>query len=376
MRRKILHVVGGMTRGGVETWLMHVLRNIDPGEFELHFLVASEREMAYDQEILALGGHLHRGARSRHPMRYAEQFRELNHRCGPFAALHSHVYWYSGFVSRLAYRAGIPVRIAHSHSASRTAAWKLHRRTYQLLMRSMIMRYATHRVAASRRAAQALFGRHPKKAARLLYCGMDFTPFSRRATVPESKTRLGIDPGCKVIGHVGRFVTVKNHAFAIDVFGRTIARGTDAHLLLVGDGPLLPALRAQVERCGLGGRCTFAGAQSELVRFYSAMDLFLFPSVWEGLGLAAVEAQAAGVPVLASEGVPEDVDVIPGLVERMALSSGVDTWASAANRRLAQPSPARGDEAALVQQSRFGLPACLDALCRIYRGESFDDSVQ
>jgi glycosyltransferase involved in cell wall biosynthesis len=106
------------------------------------------------------------------------------------------------------------------------------------------------------------------------------------------------------------------------------------------------------------------------------MDLFLFPSLWEGLGLAAVEAQAAGVPVLASGGVPEDVDVIPGLVERIALSSGAGTWASAANRRLAQPSAARGDEALRMQQSRFGLTACLDALCRIYRGESFDDTVQ
>jgi glycosyltransferase EpsF len=245
-----------------------------------------------------------------------------------------------------------------------------------MLMRKMIMRYATHRVAASTRAAQALFGRRPKKPARLLYCGMDFRRFLRRGTAAESKARLGINPSRKVIGHVGRFATVKNHAFALEVFGRTIASGTDAHLLLVGEGPLQSELRAQVERRGLGDRCTFAGAQSDVVPFYSAMDLFLFPSLCEGLGLAAVEAQAAGVPVLASSGVPEDVDVIPGLVERIALSSGAGTWASAASRRLAQPSAARGDEVTRMQQSRFGLTACLDALSRIYRGESFDDSLQ
>jgi glycosyltransferase involved in cell wall biosynthesis len=376
MRRKILHIVGGMTRGGVETWLMHVLRNIDRREFELHFLVASKQEMPYDEEILSLGGQVHRGARPRNPSRYAEQFRAVNRNYGPFAAVHSHVYWYSGFISRLGYRAGIPVRIAHSHNASRTAAWKLHRRTYQMLMRKMIMRYATHRVAVSTRAAQALFGGRPKKPVRLLYCGTDFTRFLRRGAPAESKQHLGIAPTRKVIGHVGRFVTVKNHAFSLDVFDRTIASGVDAHLLLVGDGPLMPEFRAQVERRGLSDRCTLAGVQSDVVPFFSAMDLFLFPSLCEGLGLAAVESQAAGVPVLASTGVPEEVEVIPGLVERIGLSDGAESWASAVSRRLAQPSRMRGDEAITVQQSRLGLPACLDALCRIYRGESFDDPVQ
>jgi glycosyltransferase involved in cell wall biosynthesis len=376
MRRKILHIVGGMTRGGVETWLMHVLRNIDRREFELHFLVASEQEMAYDQEILSLGGRLHRGARPRNPRRYAEQFRRVNSAYGPFTAVHSHVYWYSGFVSQLGHRAGIPVRIAHSHSASRTPAWKLHRRTYQMLMRNLIMRYATHRVAASTRAAQALFGPRPKKAARLLYCGMDFSRFRERSPRPQSKERLGIPRERKVIGHVGRFVPVKNHGFLLDVFERTLTNGVDAHLLSVGDGPLLPELRVQVEQRGLSGRCTFAGAQADVVPFFSAMDAFLFPSLWEGLGLVAVESQAAGVPVLASTGVPQDVDVIPGFVERVPLSHGVATWASAVSRRLAEPSCSRGDEATTIQKSRFGLPACLEALCRMYRGETLDDSVE
>jgi glycosyltransferase involved in cell wall biosynthesis len=367
VRRKILHVIGAMNRGGVETWLMHVARNIDKSVFELHFLTHTNGESAYDAEIRALGGHVHTGADPRNPLRYASDFAELVTKHGPFDAIHSHVYWYSGYVLRLAHKAGIPIRIAHSHTATNGSLGKPHRKAYEILMRHWILRHSTHRIGISRQAGEALFG---LGRFTLLYYGLDFRRFSQAQLRSDAKIHLGISPGRKVIGHVGRFVPVKNHAFAVEVLERAIANGEDAHLLFVGDGPLMQSIRLMVESRGLSDRCTFAGTQSDVVPFLSAMDVFVLPSRWEGLGIAALEAQAAGVPVIASTSVPEEVDVIPELVERLSLSAGTVVWAKAVNRKFHDPGPRLGNEALLLQNSRFGLQNCLKALSSIYLGNA------
>jgi glycosyltransferase involved in cell wall biosynthesis len=370
MRRKILHVIGGMNRGGVETWLMHVMRNIDRDAFETHFLVHSTIEGAYDKEIASLGGQIHYGATPRNLLRYATDFSQLVRRYGPFDVVHSHVYWYSGFVMRLAYEAGIPIRIAHSHTATSDSAWKVPRRLYQRLMRRWILRYSTHRIGISQPAGEALFGQAAEKPFTLLYYGLDFSRFAGAPSPEEAKRKLGIAPERKVIGHVGRFVPVKNHSFTLQIFAQTLAQGTDAHLLLVGDGPLLPSVKAQIDSSGLAKRCTFTGSQPDVVPFLSAMNVFVLPSQWEGLGLAALESQAAGVPVIASTSVPREVDVIPELIEHIPLESSGVVWTSAVNRRLNEAKHRSGDEAQVLERSRFGLPRCLKSLSGIYLGHA------
>jgi glycosyltransferase involved in cell wall biosynthesis len=195
---------------------------------------------------------------------------------------------------------------------------------------------------------------------------MDFRPYLQQQPVEKLKECFGIPPARKIVGHVGRFVRVKNHAFIVDFFDRLIANGVDAHLLLVGDGPLAPAVKAQVEARALSERCTFAGLQADVAPFFSAMDVFVLPSLWEGLPLVSFEAQAAGVPVIASTAVPDEVSAIPRLVERLPLSDGADGWAAVVSRTLAEPSRRRGDEPLLLQASSFGLPACLQVLNSLY----------
>ena len=356
-----------MNRGGVETWLMHVIRNIDRDLFETHFLVHSQEQSAYDEEIVSLGGTIHYGANPRNLLRYATDFSQLVRRYGPFDVVHSHVFWYSGFVMRLAYEAGIPIRIAHSHSAANDAAWKVPRRLYQRLMRRWIQRYATHRIAASQPAGKALFG-DPAQNFSVLWLGLDFQKFARQLPRSDAKQNLGIAPARKVIGHVGRFVAVKNHNFILKVFEEIVAKGTDAHLLLVGEGPLSASIKSQAESKGLADRCTFTGSQADVAPFLSAMEVFVLPSQWEGLSLAALESQAAGVPVIASTAVPEEVDVIPELIEHISLDAGSTGWANAVGRRLNQQRQSTGDEALVLKNSRFGLAPCLASLSRIYLG--------
>jgi glycosyltransferase involved in cell wall biosynthesis len=366
--RKILHVVGSMNLGGVETWLMHILRNINRDDFKFHFLVHSSVEAAYDPEILSLGGRIHSGGNPRRLSRYASRFSTLVQENGPFDVVHSHVYWYSGYVLRLARHAGIPIRIAQSHTATSARAGKFPRRLYEKLMRAWIERHATHKIGISQQAGEALFGSRPERPFILLHYGFDFSRFAHADGAEKLRQQWGVPPGRQVIGHVGRLVAVKNHAFIVEFFAQTVARGADAHLLLVGDGPLLPSIRALIESRGLSERCTFAGSQPDVAPFLSAMDVLVLPSHYEGLGIVALESQAAGVPVIASTGVPRDVDVIPGLVEHLPLSAGAAGWASAVIRRLERRTEHRGDEATLMQNSRFGLQGCLAVLSRIYSG--------
>jgi glycosyltransferase involved in cell wall biosynthesis len=364
MPHKILHVIGRMDRGGVETWLMHVLRNIDRREFEFHFLVQTDVQCAYDMEIRSLGGKIHYAGNPRNPLLYAARFRDIILRNGPFRAVHSHVYFCSGFVVKLAFHFGIPVRIAQSHTA-RTTPRRTTRLLYEKLMRRWLLRYATHRIGVSKSAGEALFNAPFTVAS----YGIDFAPFRRGNSQTESdqlKERYGIARGLKVIGHIGRFVPEKNHHFLVQAFEELLKAGVDAHLLLVGAGPLLPVIQQRIESLGLTDRCTFAGVQSDVACFLNIMDLLLLPSEWEGLGIVGLEAQAAGVPVLASTGVPADVDVIPELVEHLPLERGPAYWACAVRRSLEQRRARLGDEFMRLESSKFGLNSTLSALCRRY----------
>jgi glycosyltransferase involved in cell wall biosynthesis len=359
-----------MNRGGVETWLMHLLRNLDRNEFETHFLVHTKKPSAYDKEIVSLGGHLHYGADPRNPVAYANKFHQVLRRARGFDVVHSHVYWYSGYVMRLARKHKVRIRVAHSHTSRNGAnEWNVPRKFYERLMRKWLLRYSTHRIGVSPEAGKALFGDAGASAFRVMHYGLDFAPFYEPLQSSDAKQRLGISPDRKVIGHVGRFAPVKNHAFTIEVFERMLANGANAHLLLVGDGPLFPPIRAQIVSRGLSDRCTLAGLQANVVPYISAMDVFVLPSYFEGLGIVALESQALGVPVVASTGVPADVDVIPELVDHVPLTAGVDAWLAALQRRLDQPLSRRGDEAVLLGNSKFGLQPCLAAVRGIYLGE-------
>jgi len=364
MRNKILHVIGRMDRGGVETWLMHVLRHMDHREFEFQFLVQTEEDSAYDAEIRSLGGQIHYGGNPRNAFQYAAQFKGVVRLNGPFLAVHSHVYFYSGWIMKQAWKLAIPVRVAHSHTA-RKRGTGLQRQLYETLMRHWLSHYATHRVAVSPQAGQALFG----GPFTVVPYGIDFAPFhkpSSQADINELKCRYGIPAGRKVIGHVGRFVPEKNHEFIVETFRELLNKGIDAHLLLVGSGPLLGVVQQEIDALGLSNRCAFAGLQPLVVPFLRAMDIVLLPSHWEGLGIVGLESQAAGVPLLASMGVPTDLDVIPEFVEHIPLSQGPASWASAIERRLKQQNLKRGDELKRLESSKFGLQSAMQLLFKIY----------
>ena len=300
--KRILHVVGGMNRGGIETWLMHVLRNIDRSRFQNDFLVHTEQRCAYDDELLSLGSRLLPCPFAHQPLAYASHFRSLVAENGPYDVVHSHVHYFNGFVLRLAKAAGVPQRIAHSHNdpGFAEAHRGILRRGYTFLGSRWIQHYATRGAAASRRAAASLFGENWQRNSRwrTLSYAIDLTPFERRIDRAEVCGELGVPPDAFLIGHAGRFVPQKNHPLVLQI-ARSLITGNrpDTHLVLLGDGPLRPEIERQATELGIGHAVHFLGVRADVPRIMlGAMDLFLFPSHFEGLGLVAVEAQAAGLP--------------------------------------------------------------------------------
>lgn len=364
---RVLHVLHCLNQGGVETWLLHVLRNTPPELWSSEFLLHSAEPGAYDEEVRALGGVLHYCTGPRRPAHYSRRLRQILRGCGPYDVVHSHVHLYSGIVLRAAHQEHVPLRIAHSHYAGSEIGSARH--FYASLMRGAIRAHATHGLAAAPHAAAALFGANWRESGRVRIheCGLDYSAFGRLPARALLKQQLGLPAGRIVIGHVGRFVPEKNHAFVVATFLEMLRAGVDAHLLLVGTGPLESRVREQVESLGIARRCSMVGSHNDVARFFGAMDMLLFPSLSEGLGVVVLEAQAAALPVLASAAVTTEVCIVPGLVRFRSLADGATAWAGAACDILASaPSMSRVLTAHALNASRYGVAHSVRALAELY----------
>ncbi len=366
---RVLHVVGAMNQGGVESWLMALLRHANRAEVAMDFMVHTARPAVYDSEITERGGcvipcpSVHRPA-------YIREFDNALGRHGPYDVLHSHVHWFSGVTTTLARHRGIRVRIAHSHSNSTLAEagaspWRAaYRAVYKSAMRRGILASATHLLAASAPAACALFGPNWREAPRtqVLYCGVDLAPFAAGNGLrnrASARREFGIAPDEIVMGHVGNFHAPKNHRFLA-----AIAACARVRVLCVGSGPLLGRVRSEFEQAG--ANAIFTGPRSDVPRLLRAMDVFVFPSLYEGLPLAVVEAQAAGLPCVVSSEVTREVEVIPGLIRWLPLGAGARAWADAALAAAAEPAR-WADGLGAMRQSPFGVETSFAQMCSIYR---------
>jgi glycosyltransferase involved in cell wall biosynthesis len=339
---RILHVVGRMNRGGVETWLMHVLRNVDRDRYRMDFLAHVNKESAYDGELQQHGSRLHH-CEPHNPIRYASKFRAMMQEQGPYDVVHSHVHHFSGYVLKLADASGVPIRIAHSHSDTllpderATAA----RRAYLKLGRYWIHNYATAMLAVSEPSALALYGTQWRQDERVkvLQLGIDLSRFREPFDRGAVRASLGISPDALVLGHVGRFEPQKNHRFLLNVAAEATRINKRVRLLLVGDGSLMQATMRMARNMGISA--IFAGSRPNVPELMmAAMDLFIFPSESEGLGLVAVEAQAAGLPCLLSDRIPARGIWRPEVVSVLDLTDPRQ-WATAALAAAGRRQPPR-----------------------------------
>ncbi|MBS3909307.1 MAG: glycosyltransferase family 1 protein [Actinobacteria bacterium] len=371
---RIMHVVGGMERAGTETWLMHVLRNIDRDAFQMDFVVHTDQPCAFDEEIRDLGSKVIPCLNHANPVAYACNFNRILRRHGPYDVVHSHVHNFSGYILWLARRTGVPMRIAHSHldTSDFDDASSHVRRLYISLTKRMMRNSATHGLAASEKAAIALFGEDWAADARwqILYCGIDLNPFAEPVDATVVRAELGIAADSFVLGHVGRFMEQKNHGFLIDIAVEVARRESNMRLLLVGDGLLQEEIRQKIVDKGLADYVIMAGVREDVARLMlGAIDVFVFPSLYEGLGLVLIEAQAAGLPCVISDVIPSEADLDGRLISRQPLATSASEWAEVIltlNRHSLNTD--KIEYFMKVKRSDFNIASSMSKLVEVYYG--------
>lgn len=319
---RVLHVLTGMGSGGAEAFIMNIYRNIDRDKVQFDFLLRSEEDLYFD-EIKSLGGEIYimppfpRNALANYieTKRFFERHKE-------YTTIHVHgnaLIYMSALI--IAKNQGIPYRIMHSHN---TKTRKPLYRAVHEFNKLFIEKIATDYFACSSAAGNWMF---KNKKYKLINNGIDIKNFLySEDSRNEIRYQLNIEDKF-VIGHIGRFLYSKNHDFIINVFKKVFDQNNNAVLVLVGSGPLEQRIKDKVNRLGLTQNVIFTGVRKDVNKLLQAFDIFLFPSKFEGLGIALVEAQASGLRCFASKNIPNEVK-ISNLVEFIDLGESTKLWAN------------------------------------------------
>ena len=367
---RILHVVDAMDRGGTETWLADLLSRTDPVRFHHDVLTHAAGTAALEDAVRRSGSNLIQVTSARRFWSSAANFRRWNTEHGPYDVIHAHPHQFCGLVLRSAARAGIPVRIAHSHSDTRRIDARANsaRKLYLRLAKHWIRRYATLGLAVSRPAAASLFGTAWERDPRIsvIYSGVNLEKFTRRSqSWAGIRHGLGFPPEAKVFAHVGRFAEPKNHIFLIEIFSRIAQLEPNAWFALVGDGPLRPTIEACIRRAGIADRTRLLGMRNDVPQILAdVVDVLLLPSLWEGLPIVLIESQAAGIPALYSDAITAEAEEVPQLLRRISLQDSAGVWALEAVGMAKAPPAARVCDR--LSGGRFDIRSCVARLEEVY----------
>lgn len=327
---KILHVFSQMNQGGAETGVMQALRRMNYDKFHFDFLVTKRGKGQFDDEIISLGSKILYWDGFKNPLKSFNNFKKIIDVNGPYHIIHSRLHHFSGYVLWLAYKNNIPIRIAHSHSdiSIIKSGSKLYRKYYYKLSQYLIHRYSTLGLAVSKSAAISLFGPNwyedPKY--KVLYTGIDLEPFKNKES-QITRESLNIPMDAFIIGHVGSFREPKNHLFLIEIFNKIVSIDNNTFLILCGDGPLKNKIEKKVKELSLTSKVKFLGhckKVSQLMK--NVFDVFVLPSLREGLPHVALEAQAAGLPSIFSENITREIILIEELISFLPIYKGIDIW--------------------------------------------------
>lgn len=323
---RVAQIMGKWLGGGVEAVVMNYYRNIDRNKVQFDFICDEDSKYIPKEEIEHLGGKIILIPPYQKAFKYHKELKKVLKE-GKYKIVHSHINTLSVFSLWAAKSAKVPVRIAHSHSTSNKKEWK--KTLLKNMLRPFSKVFATDYFCCSELAGRWLFGNKTYNQGKvyLLNNAIDVDKFKYNEKVRKAKRKeLNIKDKDLVIGHIGRFVKQKNHDFLIDIFNEIHKQNKNAILLLAGDGPLKEEIQNKVKELELEKNVQFLGQRNDANELYQAMDLFLFPSLYEGLGMVLIEAQCTGLPCVVSTEVPKIAKISKG-VEFIPLSKNAKIWA-------------------------------------------------
>ena len=321
---RILHVLGSLNMGGAETLLMNIYRNIDRNKFQFDFVVHGEDIGKYEEEITSLGGKIYHIDKYKvyNHFKYKKIWNNFFKEHQEYKIIHGHMRSTASIYLKIAKKYNLKT-ICHSHSISNGTGIKS---VIKKVLQRNIPKYSDYMLGCSTMANDWLYGKTNSASDRcfVLTNGIDNKKF-----IFDVKTRNDLRKkyhltGKTVVGHIGRFVEAKNHVFMIEIIKKLVEYDNKYMLLLVGDGENKPDIMERVKKYNLDENVIFFDSSEFVYKYYQMMDIFVFPSRYEGLGLVAIEAQTSGLPTIISDKVPKDV--IISKETKVLPITDVDIW--------------------------------------------------
>lgn len=322
---RIAQIIGKWLGGGVEAVVMNYYRHLDHSKVQFDFICDDDSTNIPYDEIEKLGGKVILIPPYQKVFKYQKELRRVL-RNGKYEIVHSHINTLSVFPLYAAKKVGVPVRIAHSHSTTNKKEWK--KNLLKQVLRPFSKKYATNYMCCSELAGRWLFGdkAYDEGKVYLLNNAIDLDKFKYDKKIRDKKRKeLGIKEDTIVIGHIGRFVAQKNHTFLIDIFNQFHKKEKNSILLLAGQGPLQEEIKNKVRELGLDDSVRFLGQRNDANELYQVFDVFLLPSLYEGLPVVGVEAQASGLLCFFSDDMTKETKVLDSTVF-MSLSNTSEEW--------------------------------------------------
>lgn len=355
----VLHVIGSMNSGGAETFLMNIFRKADRQKFNFYFLCYSDEKFDYEDEIYRLGGTIIRIKYSyKRIIQNVKQIKEIIKKYD-IDIVHAHTYYNSVFSVIAAKQCKIS-SIVHAHSTKSVNSPNFLQKIYYAISKQLIRKNISMALACSEVAGKAMLGENVKY--QVLKNGIEISNFKyNKDKRKEVRNKYSIVESDTVFCCVARFEEVKNQSFLVDVFKEYHEMNKNSKLILVGRGSLKEKIAEKVENLGLKNDVIFTGVLSDVNLIYNASDLFVLPSLFEGLGIVLIEAQTNGLVCFASDNIPHEVDVT-GNTHFLKLELGAKEWANI----ISNTDLSRYDEEEKVRDSGYSISDVTKKLEKIY----------
>ena len=366
---RILHVTGVMNIGGTETMLINLYKKINKNII-FDFISYGDEEGYYDEEIKNLGGKIIKleSPAKRGLLGSIKDIRSVIKKNGPYNAIHTHMMFNCGVAMIAGFISGIKIRVSHAHTTADNSE-SLIRRIYICTMRVIIRIFSTKFLACSNGAAKYLFGEDiiDNKKYKILPNYIDYSQFIRSENKESLRQELKIEDDDIVITHIGRFIPVKNHIFLIDIIHEMIQNNKNIKLVLVGIGDLQEKIKNRVKEYGIENNIYFLNIRKDISNILHSTDLFILPSISEGLGLVLLEAQASNVRCLVSEAIQPEVDLGVGLINTIRLDESPKIWAKTAFNILDKKKSNTFELKKAIKNKRYDLNSIINILSNIYK---------
>lgn len=331
---RVLEVCHGLAPGGIESFLLNVFENIDNDKFEISFALACEGKQFYEDRVISQGAKVYHTSDLngiKNIIRHFFRLVKLLKKEGPFDVIHTNIDFFNGVNLLAAFVAGVPVRISHSHSTNSVGASSYEAsffvKTYRVCMRFLIKAFSNVKLGCSKDANLYMYGDKVKDAV-VINNGVDFTKFKDNGEIKD----LNLNKDNINFITIGRMSEAKNSLFIVKVMNELVKLNNKFHLYWIGKGPQEAQVKKLISRYKLEDNITLLGSRKDVPQILTKMNFMLFPSKWEGLGIALIEAQVAKLPCFISNNIQEEADL--GLCTVISLEKDAKQWAKIINNHI------------------------------------------